>query len=107
MCLHVYLRCSVEYSVDELHCCAMSTGSAKGEQLSKALLLRQDDRLRRAREEAGVEQAIELSQSADHRETIYFTLEETAVKRLSAGTRKLLIACVLSARILDLHTTQD
>ncbi len=41
------------------------------------------------------------------RETIYFTLEETAVKRLSAGTRKLLIACVLSARILDLHTTQD
>ncbi len=45
-----------------------------------------------------------LSQSADHRETIYFTLEETAV---SAGTRKLLIACVLSERILDLHTAQD
>ncbi len=65
-----------------------------------------DDRLRRAREEAGtLEQAyskrlVELSQSADHRETIYFTLEEIAVKSLRAGTRKLLIACVLSARIL-------
>ncbi len=34
---------------------------------------------------------IELSQSADHWETIYFTLEETEVKRLGAGTRKLLI----------------
>ncbi len=52
--------CSVEYSVDELHCCALSTGSAKSEQLhvSKALLLRRDDRLRQAREEAGtLEQA--------------------------------------------------
>ncbi len=50
--LHV-ASCSVEYSVDELHCCALSTGLAKGEQLSKALLLRRDDRLHRAREEAG------------------------------------------------------
>ncbi len=64
MCLHVYLRCmysascSVEYSVDELHCCALSTGSARSEQLSKALLLRRDNRLRRAQEEAGtLEQA--------------------------------------------------
>ncbi len=47
--LHV-ASCSVECSVDELHCCA---GSAKGEQLSKALLLRRDDRLRRVREEPG------------------------------------------------------
>ncbi len=31
--LHV-ASCSVEYSVDELHCCALSTGLAKGEQLS-------------------------------------------------------------------------
>ncbi len=37
--LHV-ASCLVEHSVDELHCCALSTGSAKGEQLSKALLLR-------------------------------------------------------------------
>ncbi len=37
-----------------------------------------------------------------------FTLEETAIKDLSAGTHKVLIASVLcSARILDLHTTQD
>ncbi len=55
--LHV-TSCSVEYGVDELHCCALSTGSAKGEQLSKALLLRRDDRLCRVREEAGtLEQA--------------------------------------------------
>ncbi len=59
-------------SVDELYRCALSTGSTKGEQLSKPLLLRQGDRLRRAREEAG-------------------TLEQ--------------VSCVLSARILDLHTT--
>ncbi len=43
----------------------------------------------------------------DHRETIYFTLEVTAVKRLTIGICKLLIACVLNARVLDLHTTQD
>ncbi len=52
MCL--LASCSVEYSVVELHCCALNTGSAKGEQLFKALLLRRDDRLRRAREEAGM-----------------------------------------------------
>ncbi len=57
MCLHVYLHyvasCSVQYSVDELYCCALSTGSAKGKQLPKALLLRQDDRLCQAQEELG------------------------------------------------------
>ncbi len=36
MCL--LASCSVEYSVVELHCCALNTGSAKGEQLFKALL---------------------------------------------------------------------
>ncbi len=58
MCLTVYLRlhaasCSIQFSVDELYCCTLSIASAKGEQLSKALLLRQNDRLRRAQEEAG------------------------------------------------------
>ncbi len=64
--LHV-ASCSVEYSVDHLHCCALSTGSAKGEQLSKALLLRRDDRLRRAREEAGT---LERRRASDRALTI-------------------------------------
>ncbi len=36
--LHI-ASCSVEYSVAELHCCALCTGSAKGEQLHVYLRL--------------------------------------------------------------------
>ncbi len=109
MCTYVtcsYVRsCSVEYDVDELYGCTLSTGSLKGEQLCKALILRRDDRLCRAREEAGTLRPLIVSGPQGN----YFLLEEKRLKDLvlECTSYSLHVSCVLSARILDLHTTQD
>ncbi len=60
MSLHVYLRvdsCSVQYSVDELYRCTLSTGSVRVNsylRLCYTRTLRRDDRLLWVQEEAGM-----------------------------------------------------